>query len=277
MNGKGSNSLKELRSLRESVLAEEKAKAKAIIETLPPNELVDPVASAAPEISAVPAEVEPSGEPEAADDSTIVPLPEAETDPTEAEPAEFVQPEPTPSPAPEPVPRRTVPPVAQRPAVQGPPPRPKIGTKDPALIIPLTPKIKERLQRHVEQSRWSPADLVIELVRANLHRGYPAIYYGDQLLARAGTYRTIERNPFESVLKIVSGQGVFNIGVTAENSEYQRWLAYAESHHNADPQQSALQACLFDLERYLQSVDDYTPEAWLKRIEPEHYVIEVLT
>jgi hypothetical protein len=252
MSGKGPTSLKELRTLREAVLAEEKAKAQAIIQNLPPSESELRTAEAA--LANMSAEVSDSIE--STIPSTIVPL---------ERPIAPVRPTPNNTPRPPGAP------------AAAPPARPKIGTKDPALIVPLMPKIQERLQRNVENSRWSPADLVIELIRANLHRGYPSIQYGDQIIARGGCYRTLERNPFETLLKLVSGQGVFNIMVKPENTEFQHWLTHFGAQNVEDPERSAAQICLFGLQSYLENIEDYQTEAWTKHISTDAYDLSALT
>jgi hypothetical protein len=251
MSGKSANSLRELRSLREAVLAEEKAKAQAIIQHLPPNETLK----------------RPPPPPDQ-------PLPVADESPPPEDLADsetpFVAPQQASPPAPS-LPRATPP------APVTPPVRPKIGSKDPALIVPLTPKILERLQRNIENSRWSPADLVIELIRSNLHRGYPAVMFGEQVLARGGSYRTLERNPFETALKLVSGQGVFNITVTAENTEFQHWMTHFSNQEGSDCERSAAQVCLFALQTYLESIEDFQIEGWTKHISTEAYSVQLLT
>jgi hypothetical protein len=259
MSGKGPTSLKELRSLREAVLAEEKAKAQAIIQTLPPSESELRIAEAA--LANAPMELEELTENSTS--STIIPLEK-----------------PMPSAPTAPAPQIRATPGVSRPLgapVASPPARPKLGTKDPALIVPLMPKIQERLQRNVENSRWSPADLVIELIRANLHRGYPVIQYGDQVLARGGCYRTLERNPFETLLKLVSGQGVFNILVKPENTEFQHWLAHFGAQNVEDPERSAAQICLFGLQSYLENIEDYQADGWTKHISTDAYDLTNLT
>lgn len=417
MSGRGSSSLKELRSLREAVLAEEKAKARAIIENLPPNsapvrakqtppaslappapstppapaqpapaspapaaktdskpqtgtipepepaiepveenreamsltanaeppevvglsERVDTIAEPFPELPAFEqnsAEPEPSGEselsndpsaPEASDDSDasgdlqpvpeeleladspavsdaggpqdLLPDSEAESVEQNAAPDEdpFASPEktaairdsevsssastelmtkpqpvlpPPDAPAPAPV-------AAPAPAAAMKPVSPPV--KEPALVIPLTARLQERLQRHVENSRWNPADVVIELIRSQLHRGYPAIHYGDQVLARGGAYRTIERHPLESVLKLVSGQGVFNISVNPQSAEYQRWLLHFQAHGSSDPERSATQVCLFELQTQLENIEDFRADGWVKTIAADLYSVAALT
>jgi hypothetical protein len=250
MSGK-SSSLKELKNLREAVIAEEKARTQALLENLPESQLNSPI----PEEQQV-------------DSSELAEMVEEE-----------ILDEPAPAPVPLPAPPRkpSPPPPQPRPTASifpspAQPTRPKaIAPKEPALIIPLTPKIQERIQRNVENARWSPTELVIELIRVSLHRGYPAIEFGDQVLAKAATYRTIERNPFEAVLKLVTGQGVFAITVRPGNPEYQHWLAYYQAQEIANPEKSASQVCLHSLEAYLQNVEDFRPEAWVKIIPPDAY------
>jgi hypothetical protein len=242
MSSKNSNSLKELKGLREAVLAEEKAKTQERLKSLPPG----PSALAREEL-APPAQPVFDRQNDVEEDISLVPAPKS--------------------------------PMAQatslRPAPASPAPpvnRPK-PNQDPALIIPLTPKIQERLQKHIENSRWSQADLVIELIRAFLHRGYPEVQFGEQVIARAGSYRTFERNPLDTVLKIVSGQGVFDVTVTNENSEYQNWLSYFNSQKAANSDRSARQVCLFGLQTYLESVEDFKAQGWVKTISPDGYLV----
>lgn len=247
MSGKSSSSLKELRNLRGTVLAEEKARTQAKLQNLPGGQAEDP--------------------------QTIQEFEPSDSDATDSEEMAPAPPPPTPSRPP------TPPPPAAR-AVAAPPSapianRPKASPpKDPALIIPLTPKMQERLQRNVESARWSPAELVMELIRVSLHRGYPTIEFGDQVIARAGTYRTIERNPFDAVLKIISGQGVFSIAVRPENPEFQRWLAHFEAQESANPEKSANQVCLFSLQSYLENVEDFRPDGWAKVIPEDAYSLD---
>jgi hypothetical protein len=244
MTTKSSNSLKELKGLREAVLAEEKAKTQARLQSLPPG----PAALAA--LAREEAEIANQPVLEHQNDVAIDEV------------------SPTPSPRP---------PVANanavRPSVPGPSAAATARSKEPALIIPLTPKIQERLQKHVENTRWSPADLVIELIRAFLHRGYPEIRFGDQLIAKGGSYRTFERNPMESVLKIISGQGVFDVTVKLENAEYQNWLSYFSGQKAGNPEKSARQVCLFALQTHLEGVEDFKAQAWVKNIPTEAYLV----
>ena len=246
MTTKSSNSLKELKGLREAVLAEEKAKTQARLQSLPPG----PAALAAlareeAEIANAPV-VERENDVAVAD---VSPAPQLKTPVSNAN--------------------------AVRPSVPAPSAAAATRTKEPALIIPLTPKIQERLQKHVENTRWSPADLVIELVRAFLHRGYPEIRFGEQLIAKGGSYRTFERNPLETVLKIISGQGVFDITVKPENAEYQNWLSYFSGQKSGNPEKSARQVCLFALQTYLEGVEDFKAQAWIKNIPAEAYLVAV--
>lgn len=246
MSGKASSSLKELKNLREAVLAEEKARTQAFLQNLPQSQ----TESARADAELVEADAAPS-EPE-----VLAPPPPP-------------PPPPRPKPAPTVVPRSAPVPVAA-PAAKPKPPTPK---EAPALIIPLTPKMQERLQRNVESARWTPAELVMEIMRVSLHRGYPAIHFGNDTIARAGTYRTIERNPFDAVLKIISGQGVFTISVKPENPEYQRWFSYFQEQGSANPEKSASQVCLFSLQSYLENVDDFQPDGWVKIIPEDAYSI----
>jgi hypothetical protein len=113
----------------------------------------------------------------------------------------------------------------------------------------------------------------MELIRASLHQGYPGIQFGDRLVARAGTYRTFERNPLDSTLKIISGQGVFSITVKDENPEYQHWLSYFAEQNALDPAKSATQVCLFALQSYLESIEDFRLQGWAKIISPDGYLL----
>ena len=248
MSSKGSSSLKELKGLREAVLAEEKAKTQARMQNLPEAEHRLPAKP--PAVLDPPSVVEPEEVDQYSDETPEVPpvIPEPPPD-TPAQPA----------------------PPTEQPASS--PSSPKKPPKEPALIIPLTPKILDRLKRNVENARWSPAQLVIELIHSALHQGYPAIQFGDQLVARSGTYRAFERNPLESTLKISSGQGVFRFVVTPENSDYQHWLSYFGRQKSEDPEKSAHQVCLFSLQSHLESVDDFTSEGWSKNISVEDYSI----
>lgn len=260
---RSSSSLKELKGLREAVLAEEKAKTQALLQNLPEN-----TANLAPPKVVAPVAVPISAPIIAPFDQPI----EEEA----GEEEDVSQPEPAPAPPPAPARPPSARPIPSRPAIPSSAPgvanRPKVS-KDPALIIPLTPKIQDRLQRHVEGGRWSPAELVIELIRVSLHQGYPAIQYGDQMIARAGTYRTFERNPLESVLKIVSGQGVFAVQVNPESQEYQHWLTYFTNQQTADPEKSASQVCLFALQSHLENIEDFKPQSWTKNIPPDAFSV----
>ena len=233
------SSLKELKGLRESVLAEEKAKTQALLQNLP-----DPIHSFEPEEANVPEDVDQPVE--SSDEFDTAPV----FSPPPVQPA-IVRPSPS---------RPSAPPAA----------RAKTG-KEPALIIPLTPKIQERLQKHVEDARWSSAELVMEIIRVTLHQGYPAIQFEDQLIANPGTYRTYERNPMEALLRIVSGQGIFNVSVTSENPDYQHWLSYFADQKAPDPDKSAQQICLFSLQTYLESMEDFRPHGWVKVISPASF------
>lgn len=248
MSSKASSSLKELRGLREAVLAEEKARTQALLQNLPEPE---------PDLRSEPPASAPVADPQL----------------DEPEPEEIAS-----TLAPDFPPDSPPPPVAQPLASKPPPPRPlappvnraKVN-KEPALIIPLTPKIEERLQRHVEDARWGPAELVMEIIRVTLHQGYPAIQFGDQLIAKLGTYRTYERNPLEALLRIVSGQGIFNVSVSSQNPDYQHWLSYFVEQKAPDPERSAQQVCLFSLQSYLESMEDFKPQQWVKSISPANY------
>ena len=235
------SSLKELKGLRETVLAEEKAKTQALLQNLP-----DPIDTLEPEEAIVPQDVDQPVE--APDDFDTAPV--------------FSSPPP-------PVQPSIVRPSPSRPSA-APAARAKTG-KEPGLIIPLTPKIQERLQKHVEGARWSPAELVIEIIRVTLHQGYPAIQFEGQLIAKPGTYRTYERNPMEAALRIVSGQGIFNVSVTSENPDYQHWLSYFADQKAPDPDKSAQQICLFSLQTYLESMEDFRPHGWTKTISPTSF------
>ncbi len=250
MTSKNSNSLKELKGLREAVIAEEKAKTHERLKSLPPGPSREQ-----PDVSMSP-DLEPQEEFE--EDSPI-PTPSALPPPPAA-----------------PRPPQVSSANAARPAAVGPSSPAVTRTKtvqESALIIPLTPKIQERLQKHVENGRWSQADLVIELIRAFLHGGYPEIHFGDQLIAKAGTYRTFERNPLDTVLKIVSGQGVFNVTVSPENAEYQNWLSHFSNQKAADPQKAASQVCLFALQTFLESVEDFKVQGWVKSLPTDAYSV----
>jgi hypothetical protein len=243
MSSKASSSLKELKGLREAVLAEEKARTQALLQNLP-----EP-----PSILRAP---EPAAPPESD---------QAEELPEESEPM-LAEPSPPPPlvlpPSPPPPPRLAAPLVN------------RVKTnKEPALIIPLTPRIQERLNRHVEGARWGPAELVMEVIRVALHHGYPAVQCGGELIASPGTYRTYERNPLEAVLRIVSGQGVFNVTVTPQNPDYQHWLSYFVEQKAPNPEQSAQQVCLFSLQSYLESVEDFKPQDWAKIISSDSYSV----
>lgn len=269
MSGKSANSLKELRNLREAVIAEEKAKAQAIIQHLPPNELRAREPAVEPLPSPEPDELAPASDSDGAlTDEQRVPEGLGGI-PTDGTPGRLVD-HPHEPPAATPGGVRAVP---VRPPVPRPPAQ-RLGTKEPALIVPLPPKIHERLQKNVEQSRWSPADLVLELIRSTLHRGYPVIMYGDQVLARGGSYRTLERNPLETALKLVSGQGVFSLTIKPENAEYQQWLEHFTSENAPESQRSAAQICLFALQNYLESIEDFQVDGWIKHISTEAYDLE---
>lgn len=244
-----SSSLKELKGLREAVLAEEKARTQALLQNLPdgPSDL----------------QSEPASVPE---------MEESIASETEVSEPGIVSPLPSPPPPP--------PPNAQPTIARAGVPRPIAPTvnrqkpgKEPALIIPLTPKINERLQRNVEDARWSPSELVMEIIRVTLHQGYPAVQFGDQLIAKLGTYRVYERNPLETSLKIISGQGIFSVSVKPQNSEYQHWLAYFAEQKVSDPEKSAQQICLYGLQAYLENMEDFKPEVWLKNISSEAFSI----
>ncbi len=311
MSSKGSSSLKELRGLREAVLAEEKVKALARMQNLPapdhrrpapppPPKVIEPPAAEpipdqeddAESGSGVPLEADdlelesPSETAEEAPDfvpelmeppvEEFEPPPEAVEPPSELEepPVEegesveadvpFAEVAPPPPPTPTPLP---APPPPPEPSA-----KPKLP-KEPALIIPLTPRIMNRLKRNVENARWSPAQLVIELIQASLHQGYPSIQFGDQLVARSETYRIFERNPARDSLKITSGQGVFHFVATDGNPEYLRWLEYFSGQKSDSPEKSAQQVCLFGLQSYLESVDDFSAEGWNKVISIENFSI----
>lgn len=244
MNGKTSNPLKELRTLREAVLAEEKARTQALLQNLEPGP--NNVPSDRP-----PEETELAATPEENDASSEIPV---------AAPVSAKAPS-SPPPAARPIPGGPAAALRNR------------APKEPVLIIPLTPKIQDRLQRHIDNTRWSQADLVIELIRVFLHRGYPGIQFGDQMIARPGTYRTFERNPLDTVLKIISGQGVFNITVKPDNPDYQRWLAHFTAQNANAPEKSAGQVCLFSLQNFLESVEDFRTPDWIKQIPVESYAL----
>lgn len=255
MSSKGSSSLKELRGLREAVLAEEKAKAQARMQSLPDAEHRRPPPRP-PEVLKPPVIVEP----------------DEIDDRTDDEPGVFPAELPEPS-------IDAAPPLSRAETELRPPASPLTAAprnkanKEPALIIPLTPKILDRLKRNVENARWSPAQLVIELIQSALHQGYPAIEFGDQLIARSGTYRAFERNPVENRLKIASGQGVFNFVVSPENPDYLHWLSYFTRQNTEDPEKSAQQICLFGLQSFLESVEDFAPVGWKKSIPVAHFSI----
>ena len=250
MSSKASTSLKELKGLREAVLAEEKVRTQALLQNLPEPTPVPP----RQEIAAPPTVVD-----EPVDDQPV-------------EGGDEIEPALGTPPAPPPV----APSAISMPSVPRPPPppvnRPKVN-KEAALIIPLTPKIQERLQRHVEDARWSPAELVMEIIRVTLHQGYPAIQYGDELIAKFGTYRTYERNPSEAALRVVSGQGVFNVVVKSQNPDCQHWLSYFVEQKAPDPEKSAQQICLYSLQSYLESMEDFRPQGWIKNISPDNFSI----
>ncbi|MBM3836619.1 MAG: hypothetical protein FJ398_01445 [Verrucomicrobia bacterium] len=244
MSSKASSSLKELKGLREAVLAEEKARTQALLQNLPEPPSMFRTPEPVPEPVADPA-VEQIEENEPALAEPLPPPPQA----------------PPPSPKP-PAPRPSPPPVNRATA-----------NKEPALIIPLTPRIQERLTRHVDGARWGPAELVMEVLRVALHHGYPEVQCGDELIAKLGTYRTYERNPLEAVLRIVSGQGVFNITVRPQNPDYQHWLSYFVEQKAPNAEQSAQQVCLFSLQSYLESVEDFKPQDWVKSISPDSFSV----
>ena len=217
---------RELKELREAILAEEKAKAQPLVAQLPGH---TPAAPAPPPATpaVTPVILPPLGSTELA---------------------------------------------ARKEA--NPKPRPKtVDPKDAALIIPMTPSIAERLDRNTEQTRWSSAELVMELIRAHLHKGYPAIFYGEQLIARPGLYRSIERNPLTTVLKISSGEGIFNFAVSPENPDYISWQSYFVKEKASTPEKLACQVCLFNLQSYLEGVEDFQIQGWRKGISPEHFLV----
>jgi hypothetical protein len=250
MSPKG-NSLKDLKSLREAVLAEEKAKTEALLHNLsqkpaargteqpggnsPPS---GPLDLPSTQVAATPAFASPNSARDRRDSSA-----------------------PDMNHGPEPTPAR----AAIRPDLAG-----------PALIIPLTPKIQERLQRNVEEARWSPAEVVIELIRNCLHQAYPSIQFEETLVAREGTFRSFERHPLETFLKIVSGQGVFKVTVRREHPDLQNWTAYLRTQNAPDPDRAAVQFCLASLQAYLESVVDYELDGWTKTISPESFLVAPL-
>ena len=234
--------------MREAVIAEEKAKTQARMQNLPEPEHRPPAEPSA-EIEDPPLVVEPEEADQYFDEAS-----EVSPAKQDAPPDTPAQPDPPPEPASSPSNRNKPP-------------------NEPALIIPLTLKILDRLKRNVEHARWSPAQLVIELIHSALHQGYPTIQFGDQLVARSGTYRAFARNPLENILKISSGQGVFQFVVTPENPDYQHWLSYFTRQKCEDPEKSAQQVCLFSLQSYLESVDDFTPDGWSKNILVENYSV----
>ena len=244
MSSKASSSLKELKGLREAVLAEEKARTQALLQNLPdPDSLMPPSEPS-------PARLMDSFDSEGDDSEIDMGAPPANS--------------------------TTIQPVVAKP----PPPRPTSAlpnraktSKEATLIIPLTPKVRERLQRNVENARWSEAELVMELIRVTLHQGYPGIQFDNQLLARPGTYRTYERNPLEATLKIISGEGIFSVDVAPQNREYQQWLSHFSGQRASDPEHSAKQICLFTLQTFLESVEDFKPQGWIKNISPDAYSI----
>ena len=246
MSTKGS-SLSELRSLREAVLAEEKAKTQAILANLPPS-------AYAPESAIAEEPLAPDFQAVQEDETPAV----LESLPEPAAPESF---------APEPVPA---------PKVAPPPPvaREKPPGKAPALIVPLTPRIQQQLQRHIEESRWSASDLVMELIRTTLHQGYPAIQFDQKLIAKSATYRTFERNPLETTLKLVSGQGVFLISIKPESPDYQNWLSYFSAENAPNPELAASQICLYNLQNYLESLEDYSATGWTKKIPGDQFTLE---
>ena len=260
MSSKTSTSLRELKSLREAVLADEKAKTKALLQRLPPNTpplaeeapLLDETSSSADDLADLPA-----------DDLQAVDH-EGSTLPDAAE-SLALAPESFPE-----IPKT----FAPRPAPTN---RPRPAPKDATLIIPLTPKIQERLERNTEGARWSAAQLVMELIRASLHKGYPAIHFEDLLLARPGTYRTLERSPIEGDLKILSGQGAFTVSARLDCADYQNWLSYFTAQNVPNPEHSASQACLFALQNYLEGFEDFRINGWAKRISSEAYSVSSLT
>lgn len=272
MSTKGSSSLSELRSLREAVLAEEKAKTQAILANLPPSAYATEPAIAEEPIAPDFQQLPPGEEEVAAGPSVLDPLPEPLSDalPEPVEPESFAPPPPpTPKFAPPPAAPKVAPPPPPSPAAQE-----KPAGKAPALIVPLTPRIQQQLQRHIEESRWSASDLVMELIRTTLHHGYPTIQFEHKVLARSSAYRTFERNPLESTLKIVSGQGVFLVSAKPESADYQNWLSYFTGENAPNPELSASQICLYNLQNYLESLDDYTSSHWVKRIPSDQFELE---
>ncbi|MBI4659413.1 MAG: hypothetical protein HY735_11280 [Verrucomicrobia bacterium] len=244
MSSKASSSLKELKGLREAVLAEEKARTQALLQNLPDASPDEPVEEQ-------PISSSPGPPAEETDVGPSVPAPEVPRPPP-----------PQPVPAKPPAPR---------------PPAPTVNrakpSKDLTLTIPLTPKFQESLQRNVENARWSPAQLVMEIMRVTLHQGYPEVRFADQVVARPGTYRTYERNPLETTLKIISGQGVFSVSVKPQNPEFQHWLAYFAEQKAPDPEKSAGQVCLFSLQSFLESMEDFRPQDWVKSISPDAFAV----
>ena len=143
----------------------------------------------------------------------------------------------------------------------------------PVLEIPLTPQLQASLQRNLEDSQWTAPELIGELVRKVLHEGYPEIRHLDQVLARPGAYRSIDRDPTAYTLKIVSGQGVFEIAAEPRGAEYERWLVSFQTSGVEGPEQAALRACLFCLQSYLESVEDFSFEGWSKNIDPDAFSV----
>jgi hypothetical protein len=246
---KASNSLEELKGLRKAVAAEERAKTQALLQNLPQSTANSPPVE--PPVAEYVQELQEN-------DEVISSFPSA-----------------APPPAKQPIPQ----PAPSRPAAVGSQAAPRNQvkvTKEPALVIPLTPKVQERLQRNVENARWSSAELVAEMIRVTLHQGYPAIQHNDQLIAKAGTYRIFERNPMDNVLKVISGQGVFSVSVRAQGSDYQRWLSYFTNQSVLDPEKSASQVCLFALQSYLENIEDFKIQGWIKTISPDAFSVAPL-
>ena len=244
MSSKASSSLKELKGLREAVLAEEKARTQALLQNLPDPDTLLPPEDRGPARSIDPLGTEGD---DAGNDAGALLADSTGIQPVVAKPS-------TPRPA-SALPNRAK------------------TSKEATLIIPLTPKVRERLQRNVENARWREAELVMEIIRVTLHQGYPGIQFDDQLIARPGTYRTYERNPLDATLKIISGEGIFSVDVTPQNREYQQWLSHFSGQRAADPEKSAKQICLFTLQSFLESVEDFKPQGWVKNISPDAYSI----
>jgi hypothetical protein len=244
---KASNSLEELKGLRKAVAAEERAKTQALLQNLPQSTANLPPAEPP----------EPMMEPDHDDEEVIAGFPPASPPPAPAKPSIS-------SPAP------------PRPGAAGSQPAARNqvkAAKEPALVIPLTAKVQERLQKNVENARWSPAEMVAEMIRVTLHQGYPAIQFGDQALAKPGTYRIFERNPLENVLKIISGQGVFNVTVRPQSPEFQRWHSYFANQSAPNPEKSASQVCLFALQSYLENIEDFKAHGWTKNIPTDAFSV----